>query len=96
MHYLVAIRMAPIAPHWFINMASPIVKVQLRYYFLGCFLGLLPMNCIAVRAGEKLMRIESLGDLYGTETLVLLALLALLALAPVTWQRMYGDGARKP
>lgn len=33
--YLIAIRIPPIAPHWLYNMASPIIKVPLRYFTLG-------------------------------------------------------------
>lgn len=34
-HYLIALRFTPVAPHWFINMASPIVKIPIHYYFIG-------------------------------------------------------------
>ena len=44
--YIIFLRITPFLPNWFINLASPIIGVQLIPFFWGTFLGKLYYTCI--------------------------------------------------
>ncbi|KAI7841563.1 hypothetical protein COHA_004733 [Chlorella ohadii] len=63
LNYIVFLRVTPILPNTFINVASPIVGVPLAPFALGTLLGCLPNNFFAVNAGSHLGELRSLSDL---------------------------------
>ncbi|GAB4817853.1 hypothetical protein N2152v2_004899 [Parachlorella kessleri] len=69
LNYIVFLRVTPILPNTFINVASPIVGVPLMPFTLGTLLGCLPNNFVAVNAGSRLGELQSLRDLYDPKML---------------------------
>ena len=67
------LRITPLVPNWFVNIASPIVGIDLKYFFIGTLLGintklksryhlgLMPANIIHVRAGLLLSSMTEVG-----------------------------------
>ena len=71
--YLMFLRISPLLPNWFINLASPIVGVPLRPYILSTFLGIIPQSLLVVRVGSLLADFaigQAENGVYGTKPLV--------------------------
>lgn len=90
LNYILFLRLSPVVPSWFINMASPVAGVPWRVFALASLVGFLPHTSVQVHAGCVLSTVSSLHDLYSIKVLVLLFLFSLLALLP-TFLRASGD-----
>ena len=77
---MIFLRTTPLLPNWFINLSSPIVGISLPYFFVGTFIGLMPMNFIHVNTGKALGDISSFGASAGQ--MLLLTCLSFAALIP--------------
>ena len=53
-YYMLFLRLTPLLPNFFINIASPIVGIPISIFSFGTFLGLIPFNIIHVNTGIKL------------------------------------------
>ncbi|KAK9820346.1 hypothetical protein WJX72_009266 [[Myrmecia] bisecta] len=89
LNYMIFLRVTPILPNTFINVASPIVGLPLQYFALGTFLGCLPNNFIAVTAGGRLGELKSLSDLYDAKMAVLGLAVGTIALVPIFYKRKH-------
>ncbi|ETM00644.1 hypothetical protein L917_02648 [Phytophthora nicotianae] len=82
LYLLLFLRVFPFTPNWFLNMASPWLKVPLKLFAPSVALGLLPYNFITVQAGAMLSSLRSTSDLLDPRTMGFLILLALGMLIP--------------
>lgn len=85
LNYLLFLRMTPVVPSWFINIASPIFDVPLVPFALSTFLGIIPATILFVNGGRELSNVESPSDIVGWKTILFLFLFAFVALLP-TWK----------
>eukprot|EP00877_Chromochloris_zofingiensis_P012554 jgi/Chrzof1/7552/Cz02g28050.t1 len=83
LNYIIFLRVTPILPNTFINVASPIVGVPLYHFIVGTLLGCLPNNFMAANAGDHLSDLDELSDLYSPRMLVTGLLAGFIALIPV-------------
>jgi uncharacterized membrane protein YdjX (TVP38/TMEM64 family) len=81
-NYFIFIRISPLLPNWFVNLASPIFSIPFHVFFIGTFLGVIPQSFIAVKAGLTIQDIQSVSDVLDIKALGSLFLLAFLALIP--------------
>ncbi|CAL5220013.1 g1958 [Coccomyxa viridis] len=95
-NYLIFLRVTPILPNIFINIASPVVDVPLRPFALATFLGCLPNNFLAVNAGSKLGELKSFADLYDYKIVLAGCVVGAIALAPMLWRRRANANGRQP
>lgn len=51
------LRITPILPNVFINVASPLVNVPYSIFFAATFFGLMPMNIVHINTGLMLNEI---------------------------------------
>ena len=86
--YLLFLRITPILPNWFINLASPLVGVPLSTFTLATLVGIMPGNVIHVNVGVTIASVKSLHAIQLQHILMLLGLGA-LALLPTWLQRKY-------
>ncbi|KAF9208477.1 Transmembrane protein 41A [Haplosporangium sp. Z 27] len=61
---LLLIRLFPLTPYWFMNLASPLVGVPVVPFMTSMFLGCMPYNYICAQAGAILSEIHELRDIY--------------------------------
>ncbi|EQC25827.1 hypothetical protein SDRG_16277 [Saprolegnia diclina VS20] len=54
LYYLLFLRLTPLLPNWFVNVASPLVDVPFGHFVLATFLGLMPANFIHISTGATL------------------------------------------
>ncbi len=55
--YLLFLRLTPIVPNIFINVASPLLGVSYLKFLTATFFGLMPMNIVHVKTGLTLENI---------------------------------------
>lgn len=88
MWYIIFLRITPFLPNWFINLASPIVGVRLTPFFWGTFVGVAPPSFFFIRAGTTLYELTTSTGHISLSSVMVLASLALLSLAPVLFKRL--------
>ncbi|VDN59048.1 unnamed protein product [Dracunculus medinensis] len=85
--YLVFLRITPFLPNWFINVASPIVGVPLRSFFIATLIGVAPPSIVIISAGTALQALTSVTAAWSWKSVVMVILCALFSLAPIGYQK---------
>ncbi|CAG8538227.1 16925_t:CDS:2 [Dentiscutata heterogama] len=88
LNYMIIVRISPLPPHWFINIAAPHVGVPLIPFFLGTFFGVLGHTLIYVQAGMTISDLTSDQEftIFSWKNVGALALIAVAVMIPV-WIR---------
>lgn len=81
-NYMLFLRMTPILPNWFINLAAPVIGVPLYTFTLGTFFGVAPPSVIAIQAGKTLQKMSSSSDAFSWTSMGVLTMCACLSLLP--------------
>ncbi|KAG6481872.1 uncharacterized membrane protein At4g09580-like [Zingiber officinale] len=92
LNYMLFLRITPSLPNTFINLASPIVDIPFRIFFLATVVGLLPASYITVRAGLALGELKSVRDLYDFKTFAVLFLIGFISISPAILKRKRAYG----
>ncbi|KAI9227955.1 MAG: hypothetical protein DHS80DRAFT_31234 [Piptocephalis tieghemiana] len=89
--YLVAARVAPTVPNWFINLSSPHLGIPLRLFFPATFLGVAPLAFVCVRAGISLREagVAQEIQLWTLSNTLLMLGITLMAILPVWVKKNY-------
>lgn len=84
MNYMLFVRVTPLIPNFFVNIAAPHVGVPLNTFFWGTFFGVAPPSLLFVRAGHGFDQMVTTGlPLHET---ALLFVLGIVAVVPVFWK----------
>jgi uncharacterized membrane protein YdjX (TVP38/TMEM64 family) len=83
LNYIIFLRITPFLPNWFINIASPLVDVPLKPFFLGTFFGVAPPSFIAIHAGTTLQKLTSSKSILSWTSVIMLIIFATIAIIPV-------------
>ncbi|VDO04277.1 unnamed protein product [Rodentolepis nana] len=78
-------RLSPIVPNWLVNITSPLVGVPLVDFFLGTFVGVVPLSLFFVKAGTMLQELTDIG-VTSVASVYTLALFAVISIAPILFQ----------
>ena len=84
-NYLLFLRLVPVFPFFLINLAAGLTRLQLRTFFFGTALGIIPGGFVYVNAGASLATIDSLSGIVSPQVLGSFALLGLFALIPALY-----------
>ncbi|DAZ97688.1 TPA: hypothetical protein N0F65_009689 [Lagenidium giganteum] len=76
--YMIFMRVFPFTPNWFINMASPHLKIPVQQFTLGPLIGLIPYNFLSCKAGLILSELRSKHDIIDTSTTIQLIVVAIV------------------
>lgn len=87
--YMGFLRITPLVPNWFINIASPMVGVPITTFATATFLGLIPMNLIHINAGITLATMQQFGVSW--TSIGGLFVLGFLALIPTLFTKKYKE-----
>ncbi|KAM7537056.1 hypothetical protein Aperf_G00000068489 [Anoplocephala perfoliata] len=79
-------RLSPIIPNWLVNISSPLLGVPLIDFFLGTFIGVVPLSLFFVKAGTMLQELADIG-VTSVASLYTLALYAVISTAPIIFQK---------
>lgn len=85
--YIIFLRITPFLPNWFINIASPIVGVNLTPFYWGTFLGVAPPSFFFIRAGTTLYELTTATGHVSIKSILVLAGFAVLSLLPVFFKK---------
>jgi len=87
LYYLTVIRIFPMTPNFFINLAAPLIRLPVIPHVAAATCGLAPMTFLTVQAGQTLSSLESMKDVVDKRILLTLACLAVLATLPLLLRR---------
>lgn len=80
--YILFLRMTPLLPNWFINLASPVIGVPIYTFALGTFFGVAPPSVIAIQTGKTLQKMTSSNEAFSWTSVCILTVCAVLSLLP--------------
>lgn len=80
--YIMFLRLTPLVPNWFVNVASPVVGVPWLHFFLGTFAGVSIPTMFFVRGGAAIQDLTSTSDIVTWRTGLWLTLGGTLLLLP--------------
>ncbi len=92
-NYMAFLRLTPIVPNWFINIATPVAGVPFRDFALATLFGVLPATFTQVSMGCELHSMamddqsQSVFSPRSIKRIAVLLALGLLSLAPALWQK---------
>ncbi|KAI6206492.1 Transmembrane protein 41-like protein [Aphelenchoides besseyi] len=87
-NYIVFLRVTPILPNWFINIASPVIGVPILPFFFGTFAGVAPPSCLFIQSGTTLQMMTNTNAVWSWSSMGLLAAFGLLSLIPVIYKKL--------
>ena len=87
-HYMLFLRLVPIAPFFLVNIAMGASQISWKVFMAGTLLGKLPAIWIYANAGSNLANLRSLSDINSPSIIVALTLLCLLTLIPVAYKKI--------
>ncbi|XP_014486455.1 PREDICTED: transmembrane protein 41 homolog isoform X1 [Dinoponera quadriceps] len=87
LNYMLFLRMTPLLPNWFINLASPVIGVPITPFIVGTFFGVAPPSFVAIQAGQTLHKLTSSSDAWSWNSIIMLCAFALLSLVPVLYKQ---------
>lgn len=87
-NYIVFLRVTPILPNWFINIASPVIDVPIGPFFLGTLVGVAPPSFLFIQAGTTLQMITNANVVWSWTSVAMLAFFAALSMAPVVYKQI--------
>ena len=89
--YMLFLRLTPLLPNWFINVASPIVGVPLSHFAIATFLGTTPANVVYYYAGTVLKDQGEFNTSKGYKSIIVMTLLAVLSLVPTLFKKQIAN-----
>uniref|UniRef100_A0A1I7XDC2 Transmembrane protein 41B n=1 Tax=Heterorhabditis bacteriophora TaxID=37862 RepID=A0A1I7XDC2_HETBA len=91
LNYIVFLRVTPLLPNWFINIASPVLDVPVGPFFWGTFIGVAPPSFLYIQAGSTLEQMTHTNIAWNWNSIALLTFFAILSVLPVFWKRVVRD-----
>jgi len=86
--YLLFLRLVPLFPFWLVNLVPAFTPVTTRTFALATFIGIIPGAFVFCNLGRRLATLQSGRDLFDRETILALAMLGILSLAPIAWKKL--------
>ncbi len=88
--YLLLVHFVAVVPFFLINVFAGLTQVSIWTFIWTTSLGILPGSLVYAFAGRQLQCIESLKDIFSFNVVMVFILLALLAIVPMSIQRVRG------
>lgn len=85
--YMLFLRLTPLVPNWFVNLASPLVGMPYHYFIIASFFGMMPNNFILMQTGLTLKEIDKIG--VSPKAFITLLALGALSLIPTFIGKKY-------
>ncbi|KNE66792.1 hypothetical protein AMAG_11283 [Allomyces macrogynus ATCC 38327] len=85
-NYIVFLRATPLLPNWFINLASPHLRVPLPTFAIATFVGVIPPSFVYARAGTSLHDLGGESVWMNPMNVAAVAVFAVMSVVPI-WVR---------
>ncbi len=89
-YYLFVLRLIPIVPFFLINILAGLTRISVLIFTITTAIGILPGAFVYASAGYHLRTVDTLGDIFTWDMLLILCLLILFAVMPVVIKKWYG------
>lgn len=88
---LVILRILPLPPHWVANFVAPHLGINVAFFWLTAFIGMIPMSVIHVMIGSSLDQMTSADDFHLISVRNVLGLAAVIVamLIPMALKRIF-------
>ena len=86
-NYIVFLRVTPILPNWFINIASPVLNIPLQPFFWGTFLGVAPPSFVFIQAGSTLETMTHTNVAWSWTSVATITIFAIISVLPVVYKK---------
>ncbi|ORX81106.1 hypothetical protein K493DRAFT_242173, partial [Basidiobolus meristosporus CBS 931.73] len=98
LNYLMFLRITPILPNWFINIASPHLGVPMHIFFVATCIGVMPISFLHVQAGVAIHQLSSGQEitLFNVTTILTILVAGILSLSPVFLRKMRSSRGEIP
>jgi uncharacterized membrane protein YdjX (TVP38/TMEM64 family) len=89
--YIIFLRVTPLLPNWFINIASPHLGVGVGVFYWATFFGVIPLTFIHVHAGETIHIFSETDEMnfLTTQNIVTMSLVAAAILIPTMLRKRF-------
>ncbi len=78
--YLLSLRLLPLMPFFLVNLAMGLTRMPVGTYMVITLVGMVPATWVYVQAGTALATLSATGDVWSTDVLLALTLLAVMPL----------------
>jgi len=95
-NYIVFLRITPFLPNWFVNIASPHLRIPIQTFFWATFVGVAPPSFVHVQGGKALQALNSTSDLLTPVNALAMVIMALLAVFPVIARKYWSTAVEIP
>uniref|UniRef100_A0A7E4USF5 Transmembrane protein 41B n=1 Tax=Panagrellus redivivus TaxID=6233 RepID=A0A7E4USF5_PANRE len=92
-NYIIVLRITPVLPNWFINIASPVIDVSLTPFFWGTLVGVAPPSMLFIQAGTTLQEMVNANVMWSWTSIITIIVSAIVSLLPVVY-RKYANKAK--
>ena len=86
---LTLLRMVPIVPNWFVNIASPHLHIPVGIFFGSVLVGMAPFTVLSVQAGLVVHDLAQAAEMLAPEKIAVWVAVAAVALIPAIYTRVY-------
>jgi len=89
MSYLLFLRITPFLPNWFINITSPVLNIPVSKFFWATFIGVAPLQFIAVSSGKEINKLVTFGDALSYDSIIFCVAAAVVAILPIIVKKFF-------
>lgn len=82
-YYFLTLRLVMVVPYFFINVIAGISRISFQKYLYSTMLGVIPASVIYANGGNKLEQINSTAELFKSDVVTSLILVALISMTPI-------------
>uniref|UniRef100_A0A6U4TDB1 VTT domain-containing protein n=3 Tax=Hemiselmis andersenii TaxID=464988 RepID=A0A6U4TDB1_HEMAN len=86
-YYLTVIRIFPMTPNFFINLAAPLIRLPIVPHVAAATCGLSPMTFLTCQAGMTLSKLHSVRDAVDKRVILSLGAIAVVSAVPLVLRR---------
>ncbi|KAG0270068.1 Transmembrane protein 41B [Actinomortierella ambigua] len=87
--YFAFLRVTPLIPNWFMNVASPHLGIPVHIFFFGTYVGVVPNTIVSVQVGVALAKLASPEGitLLTPENIIMTIVVCACLILPILWNR---------
>ena len=82
-YYFLTLRLVMVIPYFSINIIAGISRISFKNYLYSTILGVIPASLIYANGGNKLEQINSISELFKSDVLIALSIIAAFSIIPL-------------
>ena len=86
-YYFLTLRLIMVVPYFLINIIAGISRISAKKFLFSTMLGVIPASLVYANGGNKLEKINSIGDLFNFDIVISLVLVAAISMFPILMKK---------